>query len=348
MDELEILDLNKNTINKFLNCFNLNNNPKDQKKVEWQFFENTEKSNVVNITYDSKKERTASIYAVSCIKFKINKDTLKAAQSLDTITDVNYRKQGLFVKSAMDVYYKAKNSENAFVYGFPNGNSIHGFNKKLKWKVLDPVPFLIKPLRTKYFFKRIPLLKYLPDFSLPTFNFKNNNDIILKTTNDFPDSVNSLWDTFSKSFKIGLVRDKDYLNWRYIQKPSEDYKIIHAYSNENKHLGYIVYTLKRKHNGKIGYIMELVYDLKSPNIGRQLLKKAISNLKNNKADCVLSWCFKHSAIYNIYKHAKFYNMPEKLRPIELHFGVLAFNKKHEDIINNRENWFLSYSDSDTV
>jgi hypothetical protein len=38
-------------------------------------------------------------------------------------------------------------------------------------------------------------------------------------------------------FNFKAERDKKYLDWRYIQKPYEDYKIIHCYTSNNKYLG---------------------------------------------------------------------------------------------------------------
>jgi len=348
MVDLKTLELTKKTLEKFLTCFKLNNSPKSKEKVEWQFFKNTEKSNVVDIVYDEENQRTAAIYAVSNVKVKVNNEIIKAAQSLDTITDINYRKQGLFVKTAKSVYEKAYSENIAFIYGFPNGNSIYGFQNKLDWMVLDPVPFLIKPLRTKYFFNKFFLLKGLPDFKISFTKLNQPKDIVFVYDQNFPDEVDSLWTSFSCKFKVGLVRNKHYLNWRYLQKPNEEYKIIHAYSNSKEYLGFIVFTLKKKHGGKIGYIMELMFDPNNKQVGKYLLKKSINELKLNKADCILSWCFKHSFLHKFYRQVYFFNMPEKLRPIELHFGALSLNKKYQNTINERSNWFISYSDSDTV
>jgi hypothetical protein len=94
--------------------------------------------------------------------------------------------------------------------------------------------------------------------------------------------------------------------------------------------------------------MELVYDLKHQLAGRMLLKKAISEIKLQNADCILSWCLDHSPNYNIFRSENFFKMPKKLRPIELHFGARAFDEKFKDLVSNRENWYLSYSDSDTA
>lgn len=345
---LQIFPLNHTTLKNYLQCFEKNGDKKRDEDVKWQFLENPINETFVSISVDPDSEKTAAIYAISPALFNINNDVLLGSQSLDTITDVDFRGKGLFIKLATDVYQKAKSAKVCLVYGFPNGNSIHGFTKKLEWQALDPVPFLIKPLKSSYFTSKIKFLKFLPNISLSFSQF--NNKSVYKITQDFSfqDDVNGLWTRFSQHFKVAVTRDAAYLKWRYLEKPNEDYKILHCYSHMNEYLGFVVYTVKKKHGGSIGYIMELIYDPEKPEIGKLLLSSAVQAIKDLKADCILSWCMEHSPNYSVFRNNLFFNLPEKFRPIELHFGVRAFDDKIKETVMERKNWYLSYSDSDTV
>lgn len=341
-------NLTEETLNKFKECFDLNGSPKSSDKIYWQFFNNTEKKSFVQIAIDEgSNNRTAAIYAISCVRFKVNNESVLASQSLDTITDINYRGKGLFVSLAKEVYDLAEKSGTKIVYGFPNGNSIHGFEKKLEWKVLDPLPFLIKPLNTQYFTNKSKKLSWIPNIQIAKKS-KINKLVVLKTANTFPIEVNDIWTKFSKDIQVSVIRDKVYLDWRYLEKPFENYQIIHAYTQDGIYVGYIVYCLKEKHGGNVAYIMEYIFDPQYNDLASNLLKYATNDLINKKADCILSWCFEHSFNFKNYRKVGFYKLPEKLRPIELHFGVRSFDKALEPIITNRRNWYLSYSDSDTV
>lgn len=348
MRDFKIYHLSDSSLNMYKKCFDENGSAKKIENLKWQFLQNTEASSFVDIAFDEKKQKTAAIYAISCVKFKFDEETSVGTQSLDTITDVDYRGQGLFINLAKGIYEKAKNDNVSLVYGFPNGSSIHGFKKKLEWQVLDPVPFLIKPLKSKYFTEKIKYLKFFPNIDLSFSNFKNNKKYIINENKNFPEEVNSVWKQFSKEIKVAVERNKCYLDWRYVQKPNENYKIAHCYSSANKYLGFVIYTVKEKHDGKIAYVMELLYDLNEPKAAKLLLEYAISQIKKENADCILSWCLKHSPNYSVYKKLLFINLPEKFRPIELHFGVKAFQEKIKALVSKRENWYLSYSDSDTV
>lgn len=348
MENIKIYNLDKESVSLYKNCFDSNGSSKKTENIEWQFFGGTERKVFVNIAFDEVRKKPAAIYAVSSVKFKLDDQLYLGTQSLDTMTDIDYRGQGLFAKLAKNVTENCINDNVKLVYGFPNGISIHGYIKKMHWKVLDPIPFLIKPLQTKYFTNKIKFLKFLPNFPLSFSRFKKSKNLIIKVENSFPDQVNNIWDVFSKNIKVTVNRDLDYLNWRYIQKPNEKYQITHCYDNFNNYKGFIVFVVKEKHNGKIGYIMEMIYDINNQEVGEQLLSFAVESIKKEKADCILSWSFEHSPSYSSYKKHFFINMPEKLRPIELHFGVRSFDSKFDELIGNRLNWYLSYSDSDTV
>jgi hypothetical protein len=94
--------------------------------------------------------------------------------------------------------------------------------------------------------------------------------------------------------------------------------------------------------------MELIYDPSNPVVGKLLLSHASQAIKDLNGDCILSWCMAHSPNYSVFRKCSFFTLPEKLRPIELHFGVRAFDASVKEIVESRVNWYLSYSDSDTV
>lgn len=347
MEGYRLENIKKETIELFKDCFDKNGSLKTKDKISWQFLNNPVNKQFVDIAIDSENEKVAAIYAIFPVQFQIGGKDYIGSQSLDTITDVDYRGKGLFINLAKDVYEKASEDNVKLVYGFPNGNSIHGFAKKLDWKVLDPVPFLIKPLYTGYFSKKIKLLSWFPSIKI-AFGSKVDKNVNIKIKNEFPEAVNEVWDKFSEKISVSVNRDKKYLDWRYLQKPNENYKIAHAHSTDGTYIGYIVYCVKEKHGGKIAYIMEYIYNPDFSSQAENLMKFAVNEIIKEKADCILAWSLEHSENYKYFKSNGFHTLPEKFRPIELHFGARSFDENMSELITNRKNWYLSYSDSDTV
>lgn len=347
MAPYRIINIDDESLNMYKDCFEKNGSPKTEEKIRWQFLESPVKKRLVDIAIDNEKDKVAAIYAVFPVQFQIKGEDYIGSQSLDTITDVDYRGKGLFVNLAKNVYGNAAIENVKLVYGFPNGNSIHGFANKLDWKVLDPVPFLFKPIYTGYFTKKSKLISWFPNMKIG-YRSKVDRKINIQFKQEFPLEVNEIWEKFSTNITVCVKRNKEYLDWRYLLKPDEDYKIAHAYTSDGSYIGFIIYSVKEKHGGKIAYIMEYIYDPKFTIQAENLLKFAINKIIKEKADCILSWCLPHSRNYNHYRKSGFYTLPEKFRPIELHFGVRCFDEDLNEMITNRKNWYLSYSDSDTV
>ena len=75
----------------------------------------------------------AAYYGVIPCYFQINGETVVAAQSADTMTHPDFRKEGLFKLLAKKTYDLARKLNIQFIFGFPNQDSYHGF-VKLGWK----------------------------------------------------------------------------------------------------------------------------------------------------------------------------------------------------------------------
>jgi hypothetical protein len=78
-----------------------------------------------------------------------------------------------------------------------------------------------------------------------------------------------------------------------------------------------------------------------------LLRRALREMTSGGADVALAWNLDSSPNHAAFRAAGFRHLPERLRPIELHFGARPLGSA-ELPLGNRDNWYLSYCDSDTV
>jgi hypothetical protein len=85
------------------------------------------------IAYANENNDPAAYYGVFPITLIYNGEDYLIAQSGDTMTSIDHRKKGLFVRLAKEAYDIANNNGVNIVYGFPNENSYPGFVKKLNW-----------------------------------------------------------------------------------------------------------------------------------------------------------------------------------------------------------------------
>lgn len=334
-------------------CFERNGSPRNIDHLFWLHQKNLVNTHI--IYYAMYSGNIAAIYTAMPVIFKINGEKCKAMQSIDTITDIEHRGKGLFPKLANKLYEDAPANGFELVYGFPNENSAPGFFKKLKWISFGEAPFLLKPLSFQYFIRKLlkkkggnEITDKLHNYSLPAPKSSKNNTVIIQALDHFDTAYDDLWNNVSKKIPVGVDRSADYMNWRYVNKPGEHYSKCGIFIN-GKLAGIIVFTIKDKHNGRIGYIMELIYeDSQKGDQGVLLLKYATRIFKKENTNAVLAWCFSHSFNYRSFKRSGYFNLPVKFRPQHLFLGVRSFTESNKHLVEDIKNWYISYSDSDTV
>jgi GNAT superfamily N-acetyltransferase len=333
-------------LERFSACFEANGSPRDDRQLRWQYREPP----VGRLYAEFAEEpggKVGGIYAVFPARFRVRGKVYVGVQSLNTLTDEAHRGKGLFTKLAKRVYDRCQAEDVALVYGFPNGSSAHGFFERLGWARLDPVPFLVRPLRLRK--ARLPeaLVKWVPDVwprPLPRVRLTANEEVAVATAVDA--SLAAVWASFAVGVNAAVERDLDYLKWR-LARPKAGYKVL-VFRRGGEVRGWVAFTVQEKHGGRIGYVMELLHAPGDDAAGAALAAAALRDLSALGAEVVLAWCFDHSANRGAYGAVGFRPLPPAVWPIELHFGVRALAAPADAALGNRENWYLSYLDSDTV
>jgi len=350
-------------LERFARCFANNGSPKRPEVLAWQYADNPTGELFVDFALPpGPAGDLAAIYATLPVRIRIAGQVTLATQSVDTITDAGFRGRGLFVRLAKATYARAAAAGAKLVYGFPNGQSAHGFFERLDWTTLDPVPFLIRPLRTRYLVERLPLgayARFVPDLPL----FVSLDPIVgwfggrfgrpgrLEPITRFDERATALWHAVAGDSLVGVERDARYLNWRLVDKPIE--KSIERYDNAavtdgDRLTAFASHCVKDKHGGRIGYLMEALARPGERGALRMLVSRALADMTRQGADVALAWCLPHSPSYRVLLAAGFVPFPERFRPIELHAGVRAFDAGLARTVADRDRWYLSYLDSDTV
>ena len=288
----------------------------------------------------------AALYAAVPARFQCEGMIVGAAQSLDTMVDHRFRGAGLFTRLARRVNECMVERGVDFVYGFPNGNSIHGFVSKLGWTALDPVPFLFRPIRLGYALGKLSprLGRWLPG-TVPVFGRKG-----LSTPSEAlpaQSALDDLWAGFSTLVNVARIRDGEFLHRRYARHPRTRYR-YRLMERDGRLAGLAIYCIEEKHGGRIGYLMELMCQPGQDALAARLLGDCLEDMRDRGCDGALAWCFRHSPYYRAFVRNGFLPLPERVRPIELHFGYRPLATSSDAVLSRRAEWYLSYSDSDTV
>ena len=297
--------------------------------IEWAFKENP---TPFAIARANGKIAGVSAYILSRMKFADRVGT--GLQAVDSFVMPEARRKGLFSTLASAYRNHAEQSGIDLVWGFPNENAAPVWFDRLGWTSFGQVPFLIKPLRSGYFLRKIGL-----DLD---FRMSRDRDVNAEPMTFLGEWVNPLWDRFSQGVCVSRERDREYLSHRLFQSPeSSEYRVVAA--ADPTHGALVVTRKMTKHGGHIAYLMEALggHDLRS------LISSELGRLSDQGTELVLAWAYPWSPNYSVLRKCGFQPLPERFRPIKIWAGASPVSNKGAPALN-KLNWYLSYLDSDTV
>ncbi len=320
---------------------------------QWEFLQNPIGGLFIKLAWDG--DKLVGQYAASPVKMYANGCNIIAALSHDTMTDPHYNGLGIFRTTAEAVYKEQANAGQSFIYGFPNRNSIHGFIKYLQWHKIIPVPVYIRPIRlTKNLSRRI--------FQRADNSLADRDDIFDKATSllidksgkyelhiemEFGDWVDDLWMRCRKQHSLWVVRDKAYLNWRYVTKPENKYHIVSVWQGVQP-VGYVVLACANMNFGKAMFIMDFMVDLDFNHAADLLIRYVVNAAKKNECALASVLLTPGSKYLPIFRKKLFLPLPERLFPQPLYFGARCFDPSINKLVNDPKAWSISWGDNDVI
>lgn len=270
--------------------------PFDESIWRWQFERAIE--NRGYIVFAEHGSTLVGQYATIPVRMHIRGKKTLGALSLDTMTHPEYRKQGIFVALAKEVYGRTQSFGVALVFGFPNDNSFHGFVTDLDFAVLENLVAMARPVciaravreKMKYPFLAAVIGRPLQSIC-NAFCSKKTTDaaITVESASRFPESVTTLFDGCPLKSGSLVVRDYEYLSWRYDRNPRHSYDIFLGYRNGTL-AGYCVSGTTERKGLTIGLIVDLFADPHDRALTTSLVTAALEVMERKEmhlASCLL-------------------------------------------------------------
>ena len=194
--------------------------------------------------------------------------------------------------------------------------------------------------------------KNLEKNEIKNFSIKKEQ---IQRTQTLDDDYDDFWNTVKERFPITVNRTKEYLEWRYLNHPLIDYHFL-SLKDENKLKGFAVIRFENSNNDlKAARLVDLVcyedYD--------SIILKNIVNYCRDKSDFLDFFCtgiFYRKALEDV----GFFNNTKVGIKIPVVFNPIDFSRredinffynyhkasKHDDVLDNKNNWFFVKADSD--
>lgn len=298
-----------------------------EKLWNWKYMNNPHGKNYTILIKDNVK--VISAYSVAKKTFSIIGDLYPCVQSMDTMTNLDYRGLGLSTYLAKLVYEFARIKGNYFVYGFPNKISRYLIFDKLNWEFLGKRNFI-----TKVIPKKIPI--------------KNNNPKYeIKRIEKFDKNYNLFWEKYKKIFSITIEKNVQYLNWRFTNHPFEKYYKYLIFDKGSEEIR--AFFVLKKYNEKLGepygHIVDFMIGSNS-DFEKLDVFKIIENfsLQKFKGDCsLISFWMPENVLRTLALNKLGYFIKEKKK----YFGykILRSTKKLS-ILKSPNNWYITMANSD--
>jgi len=245
-----------------------------------------------------KDDKIVGHYAIIPEKVKIHSKVVSAAQSVDTATHPDYRRQRIFTTLAKKVYSDARDRYH-FIFGFPSEMAYKGFIR-LGWKNGFFPSEYVKILNYDQLSKRkfandlvrwfgrslLKISSNLNRASKALFirNIKGNATEIHRLEN-FSEETDILWERARRNFRVVLERTSSFLNWRF-SRHFGCYEFFAGRSvRENEPIGYMVIR-KRENTLDIVDLMTLPDEQRAM---LQLIDEAVKIGKDEGIDYARCW-----------------------------------------------------------
>lgn len=209
-------------------------------------------------------------------------------------------------------------------------------------KIFDPAPFIRRKLKSEIGRKLISMggkcyLKIrdkFREYSLP-------EGINIFRIERFDEKFDRLFETVSAYFKLITVRNKEYLNWKFVEKPHNNYKIFAGADKANELSGYVVIKRDMDEERVRGRILDVLAHPGKPEVFSGLIYRSLEEFIGIKASFVEIFCT-YPPFVELLKQMGFV---KRQRPER--FMVRNWEKNfNKEFIGDIKNWYLTLSDAD--
>ena len=287
------------------------------------------------------------------VRFQCGKETFPAAQTCDVTILPDYQKEGAFFRLYGESAKEHIGRGILFVYGFSIPKTLqisttllgyHPVCPVRRWVlILNPGPYIAKRFRSPLLGRLAgPLGRRLVRRRLRRMHRRGGDGIVTEVLR-FDERFDRFWEERRNDHEIMVVRDSEYLNWRYADHPMGRYRILASFSGDRVR-GFIVLTTAVDEVRR-GFIMDLMVDPAEKEVFDPLLAAALDFFQREKIDHVSLWLPERDLFGKEFERWGF------VRKDSPHHLIARWTERpapavDPDYLTTSENWHFTLGDSD--
>ena len=323
----------------------------DQTYWDWQYKQLPTGKSFAYVAWDA--DKIIGYYHVPIYRCSINGEEKLIGNIQDVAINPNYRGIGLFRQLAEFANKDLDNSEVDLIYTFPNDKSIRTFLKYNDFKIVSAVPAYIRPVSSGGILRnKINLLgleKIVGWFADGFVNLLASNPKLtnakIEPVTEITDEVEAVFSDYSKSFQNHLIRDKAWLNWRYLNSVRGKHHLLAL-----REAGKVTAALVLKEDEMLGNPSLLILDFAFTNGNENSLLYLINQVRKQPehigSQFNLLFVSGLAPTLASFKNVGFYQIPGKVNPRVLNLLSRSSSDMKAEPLQPEKNWLLTLGDWD--
>ncbi|MCB9190347.1 MAG: GNAT family N-acetyltransferase [Flavobacteriales bacterium] len=318
---------------------------------DWQYKQLPTGKSYVYAAWDN--DKIIGYYHVPVYRCVINGEEKLIGNIQDVAVNPNYRGVGLFRKLAEFANEDLDKTDVNLIYTFPNDKSIRTFLKYNNFSIVSAVPTYIRPvnasgiIRSKInLFGWEKLFGFFADGFINLFskNVKLPNPKIERIS-EITEEVEAAFAEYSKGFRNHLLRDKAWLDWRYLKSIRGKHHILGV-----REEGQLTAVIVLKEDEMLGNPSLLIMDFTFRNGKENSLSFLIDQIRKNPeligSEFNLIFISAIAPILPDLKQIGFYRIPASSNPRVLNLLARTSSSLDEKPLLQEQNWLLTLGDWD--
>lgn len=284
----------------------------------WRYLDDPFGRSVIRMAFDG--DKLVGHFAAIPMRVTVRGKSYTDVFPMTAMTHPDYAGRGIFTALMDQTYHICAENGVSLVYGFCNQNSVgpsvrYGYRNVIKtvlWeKKLDAQPG----------------------------NDTSFENVVPVAT--FDDRIDSLWNRVKGDYPAITVRNKEFLNWRYIRAPHTTYARF-IYSDGDDIYGYMILKVYTEPGVIKAHIIDLL-SVQDEKVMRALLRKAYQYFAEKGIYDLSLWMMGNSFYANILEEEGFTS-----RPDATNFGVKLFDLNNPSLsdVEDTSLWYITMGDSD--
>jgi len=321
---------------------------KDRRTMEWKYLENPHGKAIMWVAEDKEGEIVGA-EAFMPRKIRINGKEFLTHHGADAMVLPGWQRKGILIALNTNVFEQCWKMGDALVHIFPNHRSV-GSLRKVKMHPVSPVQELELSLRGRHLFKRIlvkapflsAFLQPIGDFVIRAGRLKrflnHQYSTRIEPVQRFDEALADVGMAALEEIPVHMVRDLDFLNWRYVDNPTKRHRCFAAY-RDSKPVGYLAMDC----SGKQAYIFDLLA-LDRP-AREDLLAKAVGFAFKHGAEVLQNMALEGNGIHRMFSQAGFKGLRNS-RLVPLMINVGPPGEASKPVLKDPTKWYISHCDRD--